>query len=67
MIIFYMRLLIIFQGIHEIDYDVYLSLPASLGDNGIGDIVKQPLSEDEKDKLRLSASMMNEVLSGLEF
>lgn len=53
------------KGYHGIDRDVYLSLPCVLGENGVTDIITQPLTEAELDLLRSSASVMDEVQSRL--
>jgi len=53
------------QGQHDIDKDVFLSLPCVLGENGVTHIVKQPLTAEEKEMLHKSASLMAEVQSKL--
>ncbi|XP_045464066.1 L-lactate dehydrogenase isoform X1 [Harmonia axyridis] len=53
------------KGIHGIKEEVFLSLPAILGKNGLTKIVKQKLEEVELQKLRECAKMINEVQSGL--
>jgi L-lactate dehydrogenase len=54
------------QGQHGIDKDVFLSLPCVLGENGVTHIVKQPLTTEEKEMLQKSASLMAEVQSNLK-
>uniref|UniRef100_A0A1I7RYN4 L-lactate dehydrogenase n=1 Tax=Bursaphelenchus xylophilus TaxID=6326 RepID=A0A1I7RYN4_BURXY len=53
------------KGFHGIDDEVYLSLPAVLGANGITHIVKQNLSEQEVEQLKKSAKALAEVQKGL--
>lgn len=52
---------------HGINEDVFLSLPAVLGVNGVTDIVKQPLTEDERSRLQKSAELMAQVQANLKF
>lgn len=59
--------IIFFQGLHGIDQDVFLSVPAVLGENGISSIVKQLLNPQENEALLKSASLMAEVQNGLKF
>jgi L-lactate dehydrogenase len=54
------------QGQHGIDKEVFLSLPCVLGENGVTHIVKQPLTQEEKEKLHKSAALMEEVQSKLK-
>ncbi|XP_022908535.1 L-lactate dehydrogenase-like [Onthophagus taurus] len=49
------------QGFHDIQEDVYLSLPASLGSNGVNDIVIQNLAEEEKCEVVKSAQLLHTV------
>ncbi|KAL3275193.1 hypothetical protein HHI36_019962 [Cryptolaemus montrouzieri] len=53
------------KGIHGIEEDVFLSLPAILGTNGLTKIVRQKLEEQEMEKLRQSARVIDEVQQGL--
>lgn len=53
------------QGQHDIDKDVFLSLPCVLGENGVTHIVKQLLTAEEKEMLHKSATLMAEVQSNL--
>lgn len=54
--------IIIFKGLYGIEDDVYLSLPCVLGENGISQVVKQHLTDDEISKLRQSAKIMHEAI-----
>ncbi|KAK9882451.1 hypothetical protein WA026_021481 [Henosepilachna vigintioctopunctata] len=49
------------KGIHGIEEEVFLSLPAILGTNGLTRIVKQKLENEEIDKLKNSAQVISEV------
>ncbi|XP_017780498.1 PREDICTED: L-lactate dehydrogenase isoform X2 [Nicrophorus vespilloides] len=55
------------KGLHDIEQDVFLSLPAVLGEEGVTDVVNQILSVEEKGKLQSSAKLMAEVQDGLRF
>ncbi|KAL1517099.1 hypothetical protein ABEB36_000907 [Hypothenemus hampei] len=55
------------KDLHGIDGDIFLSVPAVLGENGISYIVKQNLTEHERQALLNSALLMNEVQNGLKF
>ncbi|XP_066250911.1 L-lactate dehydrogenase isoform X1 [Euwallacea similis] len=55
------------KGLHGVEQDVFLSVPAVLGENGISYIVKQSLSPHENEALLKSASLMAEVQDGLNF
>ncbi|KAF5301269.1 hypothetical protein FQR65_LT00969 [Abscondita terminalis] len=55
------------NGHHGITEDVYLSLPAILGEDGISDIVNQTLTEEELARLHKSAGIMQEVQKNLVF
>ncbi|XP_018567806.1 L-lactate dehydrogenase isoform X2 [Anoplophora glabripennis] len=55
------------KGFHGIDSEVFLSLPAVLGANGVTEVVQQKLTEQEKKALQKSASLINEVQTGLKF
>lgn len=46
---------------------MFLSLPAVLGENGVMDIIKQPLTDEEKARLQKSAALMAQVQGGLKF
>ncbi|KAF2879934.1 hypothetical protein ILUMI_26263 [Ignelater luminosus] len=54
-------------GMHGIAEDVFLSLPAVLGENGITDIIKQQLNNDEVLSLQNSARLLYEVQNKLKF
>lgn len=49
------------QGRHGITEDVYLSLPAIIGTDGVSEIVNQTLTNEERARLHKSAGIMNEV------
>lgn len=55
------------RGLYGIDQDVYLSLPAVVGIDGVREIVTIPLDEDEEAKLRSSAKTIAAVQAGLHF
>lgn len=55
----------VLQGLHSIGDDVFLSLPCVLGENGVRDLVKQLLTEEELRKLHESASLMSKVQADL--
>ncbi|XP_019770852.1 L-lactate dehydrogenase isoform X2 [Dendroctonus ponderosae] len=55
------------KGLHGVDGEVFLSLPAVLGARGISHAVTQNLGEDEKEELQKSAKLMEEVQKGLTF
>ena len=61
------KLWLIFQGHHGIEDDVFLSLPCVLGNQGICSIIKQRLSDTEKEKLQQCARTMLEVQQSLVF
>ena len=52
-------------GYYGID-DVYLSLPASIGENGVESIFELPLNEKEEAELVKSANTLKDVLEQLE-
>lgn len=56
-----------FQGYHEINEEVFLSLPCTLGDGGVTCIVQQKLTNDERALLHSSAKLMHEVQKDLKF
>lgn len=49
------------QGQHEIQEEVFLSLPCVLGAHGVSHIVKQPLTDEEIAMLHKSAALLNSV------
>lgn len=55
-----------FQGIHGIKDDVFLSLPCSLGENGVNTIIQQSLTEEETYLLQKSAQTIYEVQKDLK-
>lgn len=54
-------------GNHGITDEVFLSLPCTLGENGVTFIVQQKLTEDERKLLQTSAKTMQQVQSSLKF
>jgi len=54
------------KGQHGITEDVYLSLPAVLGEGGVSHVVKQPLTTKETQQLRTSAATLAGVQQGLQ-
>ncbi|XP_018335398.1 L-lactate dehydrogenase-like [Agrilus planipennis] len=57
---------VLVQGFHDIKEEVFLSLPAVLGENGLTDVIVQPLEDFEKAKLHKSAQIISEVLKGVK-
>jgi len=55
------------QGHFGMEQDVFLSLPAILGENGVTHIIKQTLTPDEIKQLQTSADTLNQVQAGLKF
>lgn len=55
------------KGLHGIEDDVFLSLPAVLGENGVSDVIKQTLTEEEMQRLHKSSDIMAEVQKNLQF
>lgn len=55
------------RGRYGIEEDVHLSLPAQLGSEGVLDVVRLPLSDDEEDALRQSAKVLADVQSKIVF
>lgn len=55
------------KGLHDIDQDVFLSVPAVLGLNGISNIVRQQLNPSEHEAVLKSAHLMGQVQEGLKF
>jgi len=54
---------VLVKGLYGITEEVFLSLPCVLGEQGIVQVIEQPLSEEEKSKLQTSASEMGKLLS----
>lgn len=52
-----------FQGFYGIEDDVFLSLPASLGENGIIQVVKQKLEKTELCSFQNSAKIIADINS----
>ncbi|XP_018335397.1 L-lactate dehydrogenase-like isoform X2 [Agrilus planipennis] len=57
---------VLVEGFHDVKEEVFLSLPAVLGENGLTDVIIQPLEDSEKAKLQKSAQIMSEVLKGVK-
>lgn len=55
------------KGFHGIDKEVFLSLPAVIGANGVTEVVQQKLTDQEKNALQKSALLISEVQDGLKF
>lgn len=53
------------QGLHGIEEDVFLSVPAVLGANGISHTITQQLTEEERSCLQKSAQLMYKVQQNL--
>lgn len=53
------------KGIHGIEDEVFLSVPAALGECGVTKIVIQPLNEEEHASLLKSAKLMVDIQKGL--
>ncbi|CAK9298650.1 unnamed protein product [Gordionus sp. m RMFG-2023] len=51
------------KGYHGIDKEVFLSLPCVLGENGVMDVIKQPLNEQERQKLYNSVDTIFKIQS----
>ncbi|XP_037977546.2 L-lactate dehydrogenase isoform X1 [Plutella xylostella] len=55
------------KGEHGVEEEVFLSLPAVLGHNGVVDVIRQPLTDKEAEQLRQSAALMAQVQAGIQF
>lgn len=55
------------QGMHGVEDEVFLSLPCVLGQNGVYDVIRQPLTDTEAAQLRKSAELMGQVQEGIKF
>lgn len=60
-------ILILFQGEHDINDEVFLSLPCVLGRSGVCDVIRQPLTQTERSQLHQSADLMAKVQAGIKF
>lgn len=60
-------LFLFLQGEHGVEEEVFLSLPAVLGHNGVVDVIRQPLTDKEAEQLRQSAALMAQVQAGIQF
>lgn len=55
------------QGFHCIQDEVFLSLPAAVGVDGISKVVNQKLTPSEVQQLQESARVIAEVQKGIKF
>jgi len=55
------------QGRHGITQDVFLSLPAVLGENGVTHVVKGTFSDEEIAQIQKSAATLGDVQAGIKF
>ncbi|XP_012279486.1 L-lactate dehydrogenase [Orussus abietinus] len=55
------------KDLHGISNEVFLSLPCTLGQDGVTYVVQQKLTDEEKGLLHKSARTMDEVQAGLKF
>ncbi|KAF7262222.1 hypothetical protein EG68_00532 [Paragonimus skrjabini miyazakii] len=55
------------KGLYGIEDDVYLSLPALVGANGITHIIPVELSKEEEDRLRQSAETLAKVCDSIQW
>ncbi|KAF7265284.1 hypothetical protein GWI33_021277 [Rhynchophorus ferrugineus] len=54
------------KGVCGIENEVFLSLPCTVGRNGVTDIVELTLSEEERCYLKFSAARMMEIAAGVK-
>jgi len=54
------------KGRHGIEDDVFLSLPAILGENGVTHVISQTLTDEEVAKIQESAKTLHEVQVGIK-
>ncbi|KPJ10346.1 L-lactate dehydrogenase [Papilio machaon] len=55
------------KGQHEVQQEVFLSLPCVLGRGGVADVVRQPLTAEERARLHASAKLMHDVQASIHF
>jgi len=55
------------KGCHNIEEEVFLSLPVVVGESGITAILRQTLTATEETKLKSSAKTLREVIDGIKF
>ena len=55
------------QGYHNIDKEIFLSLPSCIGEEGVIYVVKQQLSEQENEMLQKSANLIDEIQKNIKF
>uniref|UniRef100_A0A915JK26 L-lactate dehydrogenase n=1 Tax=Romanomermis culicivorax TaxID=13658 RepID=A0A915JK26_ROMCU len=53
-------------GIHGVQQEVFLSLPAVIGRNGVTDIIRQTLTDEERQRLQKSAENIYQVQKQLK-
>jgi len=54
------------QGYHDIQDEIYISLPVVIGETGVTSVFNQKLSDDELAKIQASAKTLREVLDGVK-
>ena len=55
------------NGIHGIKDDIFLSLPAVVGSNGLTHVIKQELQPKEIEQLQKSSKQLLEIQNGIKF
>jgi len=59
-------LIVVIQGYHGIEDEIYISLPVVVGESGITSVFNQKLNDDERAKIQKSAKTLREVLDGVK-
>jgi len=54
------------QGYHDIQDEIYISLPVVVGESGITSVFNQKLADDERAKIQHSAKTLREVLDSVK-
>ncbi|KAG5308135.1 LDH dehydrogenase, partial [Acromyrmex insinuator] len=54
------------QGHHDICHDMFLSLPCTIGENGITQIIRMHITEEEKKQFQTSAEIVHKVQKDLK-
>ena len=54
--------MVIVQGYHGIEDEVFLSLPVVVGENGINAVFNQKLDDDEVAKIKKTAGTLREII-----
>ncbi|CAG9864519.1 unnamed protein product [Phyllotreta striolata] len=57
---------VLVKGMHNLDQEVFLSLPAVLGSNGVEKVVLQKLASNERCALKFTAAMLEEIQGGIK-